>query len=373
MASAKFSLAPCVALFFACALPAMGQLSHSDPDPLARIRDAAKSNVLACSATGETLCEQVAPKIVASAEGDSPLADNLKLLIDAAKSQATDATKEPISIGWAVQAFRDANVEVRTENNDGTANSSQGNPHDWETVVAEIRGREKPEEWVLLAAQLGAPVPSLEQAYNAALVIEAARDIQLTGIHPRRSIRFVLFGNEERRIDGASSYVRAHSDQLNHASAIVIFGAAANPVTGFALNGRHDIEPGVREALQPIYAMGVTHHTFDAPLEKYSLDFILEGIPTLVAPQPESSSRVTDIVAAARQADKIDIRELKRNTAIAAVAVFGIAERAEPLGPRQSRGEIESLLKASGLEQQMKSAGLWPLWESGERGRMPSQ
>ena len=61
----------------------------------------------------------------------------------------------------------------------------------------------------------------------------------------------------------------------------------------------------------------------------------------------------------------------KVNTAIAAVTAFGVAERAEPLGPRQSRGEIESLLKTSGLEQQMKTAGLWPLWESGERGRMP--
>jgi len=29
------------------------------------------------------------------------------------------------------------------------------------------------------------------------------------------------------------------------------------------------------------------------------------------------------------------------------------------------------LLKTTGLDQQMKTAGLWPLWESGERGRMP--
>ena len=69
--------------------------------------------------------------------------------------------------------------------------------------------------------------------------------------------------------------------------------------------------------------------------------------------------------------DKVDFTELKRNTAIAAVTVFGIAERAEPLAPRQSRSEIDSLLKATGLEGQMKSASLWSLWESGERGRMP--
>ena len=64
------------------------------------------------------------------------------------------------------------------------------------------------------------------------------------------------------------------------------------------------------------------------------------------------------------QPDKLD-------TAIAAVTAFGIAERTAPLGPRQSRAEIGALLKTSGLEQQMKTAGLWPLWESGERGRLP--
>jgi hypothetical protein len=53
------------------------------------------------------------------------------------------------------------------------------------------------------------------------------------------------------------------------------------------------------------------------------------------------------------------------------VTAFGVAERAAPLGPRQSRAQIESLLKTSGLEQEMKIAGLWPLWESSERGRLP--
>lgn len=372
MALAKFSVSLCVALLFTGALPALAQLSPAEPDPLARIRDAAKTNIQACPATGETLCEQVAPKIVANAEGESPLAGNLQLLIDGVKNQTLMTSGEPVSVAWAIQAFREAKVEAHTEKANVPVKGSPGDSPDWEAVVAEIRGREKPDEWVLLAAHLGLRTPSLDEAYNAALVIEAARDIQLPGIRARRSIRFVPFGNGYHRMDGAWDYVRMHRNELGHASAAVIFSAAANPVTGFALNGRHDIESGVREALQPIYAMGVTHHSFDTPLEKYDLDFILEGIPTLLAP-PETNRQVNDIVSAARQADTKDIQELKRNTAIAAVTAFGIAERAEPIGPRQSRAEIESLLKASGLEQQMKTAGLWPLWESGERGRMPGQ
>ncbi len=122
--------------------------------------------------------------------------------------------------------------------------------------------------------------PGLEVAYNAVSVIEAARDIQLTGIHPRRSIRFVIF------VPGDFSsfpYIQAHRDELDRASAAIILSAGSSPLTGFALNGRHDLEAGVREALKPIDAMGVTYHTFDAPLDRYSLGFLLQGIPTLLA------------------------------------------------------------------------------------------
>src|ERR1700693_6383756 len=102
MVSAKFSGQLCIGLLFACALPALAQLSPSDPDPLARIREAAKSNVQACSATGETLCEQVAPKILGNAQGDSPLAGNFRRLSKDEKGHKTRASKEAASIAWAV-------------------------------------------------------------------------------------------------------------------------------------------------------------------------------------------------------------------------------------------------------------------------------
>lgn len=359
-----------LAIFLAACVPATAQLSPAEPDPLTRIRDAAKTNAPACSANGETLCEQVAPKIVANAEGDSPLPGILRRLRDAVKHRTPSSSGEPLAVDWASEAFREANVEVHTEKNKAYVHDSSSSSHEWEAVVGEIRGRQKPDEWVLLGTHLDSSGPSLDQAYNAALVIEAARDIQLLGIRPRRSVRFVLFGNGLHRMDGAWDYVRGHRDELDHLSGVLIFSAAANPVTGFVLNGRHDIEAGVREALEPIYAMGITHHTFDAPLDRYTLDFILQGTPTLLAPSQEPTNRLTDFVAASSSMD-LDIPALKRNAAIAAVAAFGLAERTEPIGRRQSRAEIDLLMKTTGLEEQMKTVALWPLWETGERGRMP--
>ena len=62
---------------------------------------------------------------------------------------------------------------------------------------------------------------------------------------------------------------------------------------------------------------------------------------------------------------------MKLNAAIIGVTAFGIAEQAERFGPRQSRAEIEAMLKQTGLDQQMQLIGLWPLWLKGSRGRQP--
>jgi hypothetical protein len=359
------------ALFLAGLLPACAQLSPAEPDPLARIRDASKTNVQACSATGETLCEQVAPKIIANAQGDSPLAQNLRRLTEALKQRTKGPDEEPPSVTWALTAFRDAGVEVHREQFLVAPKHPKGGVA--EIVVAEFRGREKPNEWVVLGADLD-PSDSgsigMEEACNAALLVEAARDIQLTGVHPRRSLRFVLFGGESQGMTGPWAYLKGHRNELDRASAAILFAAAANRVNGFVLNGRRDIEPGIRETLKPIESMGVSRLIFDAPFDAASIDFLLEGLPTVIVTGGKAQNLKVDSNEST-SLDNVNIEELKRNTAIAAVTVFGIAERSEPLGARKSRAEIESFLKTSGLDDQMKSADIWPLWESGRRGRMP--
>jgi hypothetical protein len=67
----------------------------------------------------------------------------------------------------------------------------------------------------------------------------------------------------------------------------------------------------------------------------------------------------------------VDLRELKLNTALAALTAWGVADRAEPLGKQLSRSELDALVKETGLDQQMKLLGYWDAWQSGERGRKP--
>jgi hypothetical protein len=357
--------------FFIGEICAAAQLPGAPPDPLARIRDAAKSNVEACSATAETLCEQVAPKIIANAQGDSPLAENVRRLAREIHEGKIGSPAEAVT--WAVAAFRAAGVEAHAEENNVPAAGLESAPRVQDAVVAEIRGREKPDEWVLLGTRLNFQSPdAVNIACNASLIIEAARDIVLTGIRPRRSIRFVLFIGADQNMLGSWPYLRAHGDELDRDRAAIFFLGGANRMTGYMLNNRRDIEAGLLEAMKPIKSWGVDHNTLTVrglgSMDNF--DFLLEGVPTLIADQVGTFfMRTVPIFADAL--DKLDLQQLKRNTAIAAVTAFGVAERAEPLGPRKSRAEIESFVKTMGLEEEMKIAGLWPLWESGARGRLP--
>ncbi len=267
---------------------------------------------------------------------------------------------------WAENAFRAADADdVHVEEVTGAAGGKQVN------VVAEIRGREKPSEFVVLGSRLPSDAHPADDpqsdACNAALVIEAARDIHLTGLRPLRSIRFVLFAADENDGTlGSREYVQTHRAELDHTIAAVIFERGCGRVDGFSFGGRHDIEPGVREsfAVAPIGSWHIDRHTYDAPWGDDNLDFLLEGVPTLLA------DREADKPQRAGDADT-DLDVLKHNSAIAGVLAFALAEHPATLGPRQSRAEIAELLKKSGLEEGMKTANIWPDWQRGQHGRQP--
>jgi hypothetical protein len=356
-----------LAFFLTACMPAAAQLTPAEPDPLARIRDAAAGSVQACSATGENLCEQVAPKIIANAQGDSPLAENLRRLKETLAEKSGSVSEEH-AVAWAMAAFRQAGLEPHVEkyaNPKGGADSQIN-------VVAEYRGREKSDEWVLVGAHLGQQTSASDGGDNscdAASVVEAARDISLTAMHPKRSIRFVLFTGNESATPSSWAYLRSHRAELDRARVAILVHSNCQRVTGFWVNGRHDLESGLREAMKPAESLEANRLEFDATAKTDDLDFLLEGLPTLSARPLQPGS--DDSASPGREAANVDLADLKRNIAVVAVTAFGVAERTAPIGPRQTHVEIQSLLIATGLNAQMKSTEAWKQWESGERGRLP--
>jgi carboxypeptidase Q len=246
-------------------------------------------------------------------------------------------------------------------------------PTESENVVGEIRGREKPDEFVLLGAHLDSwelGTGALDDGCNVAMLIDAARIIHASGTIPRRSIRFAFFTGEEEGMLGSAAYAHAHRGELDRMIAAVIFDSGVGRIIGYSLGGRKDIEPAVRDALQPLRTFTPLNFTFDAGMDTDNFDFILEGVPTLEANQ-EPANYMLNYHAASDTFDKVDFKELKRSVAISAITAFALADREDRIGPRQSRAQIEQLFQQTGLDKEIKDAGFWPLWEKSERGREP--
>ena len=238
-------------------------------------------------------------------------------------------------------------------------------------VVAEIRGSEKPDEFVVLGAHLDSwelGTGALDNGCNAALVIDALRAIKASGLKPRRSIRFILFSGEEEGLIGSRAYAVAHRNELDKAAGVVIFDAGTGKTTAFSTGGRKDVIPAAQSMLASLQQFGVTGAVATAESGTDHFDFMLEGVPTFVADQDEANY-LENYHATTDTFDKVDFAQLKKHVAEATELTFALANAADRIGPRLNRAQVDQTLHETHLDQELKDMGMWDEWANGKRGR----
>jgi hypothetical protein len=246
-----------------------------------------------------------------------------------------------------------------------------GGPAQSPNVIAELRGTEKPDEVVVLGAHLDSwdlGTGALDDGVGAAQVIDTLRTIKASGLHPKRTIRFILFSGEEQGLLGSRAYVTAHRAEMDNIVAMIAYDDGNGRMTGFSLGGRKDIAGAVKNLIAPLKGYDATTLTFDLTSDTDHFDFLLEGVPTLYANQVEANYLI-NYHAMSDTFDKVDLPELKKLVAESAVATFAIADSTQRIGPRIHHAELEKLLKETHMDESMKMSGAWKDWESGERGR----
>jgi len=247
-----------------------------------------------------------------------------------------------------------------------------GGPIQTTNVVAELRGSEKPDEFVVLGAHLDSwelGTGALDNGCNAALVIDALRAIKAAGERPRRSIRFILFSGEEQGLLGSHAYVAAHRSDLDKAAGVVVFDAGSGKVTGFSVGGRKDVLPTDAKLVRPLKQFDAYSLTTDMQWGTDHFDFMLEGVPTFVANQREANYLI-NYHASSDTFDKVDIDQLKKHVAEAAALVAGIADYPGRLGPRLTHAQIEQTMVESHFVDLMKTFGMWEAWQQRKLGRV---
>ena len=120
-------------------------------------------------------------------------------------------------------------VTIQFELHNTTSGPTQVN-----NVVAEIRGSELPDEWIIIGAHLDSwdfGTGAEDNGPGSASVLEVARAIAAAGKAPRRSIRFALWGGEEEGLLGSYAWVQAHLSEMVRSS--VDFPAPFAPMTAW--------------------------------------------------------------------------------------------------------------------------------------------
>jgi Zn-dependent M28 family amino/carboxypeptidase len=248
-----------------------------------------------------------------------------------------------------------------------------GPSYDAQNVVAEIRGKEKPEEIVLLGAHLDSwalGTGAEDNGVNAALVIDVARAFRELALQPRRTIRFVLFTGEEQGMWGSAGYVERHKAELDRHAGVVIFDVGSGRTNGFSLTGRPELRPGVARALALYPKMGPSAHTLEGFDGTDNFDFLLSGVPTYVADQ-DPAPYLPNYHAESDVPDRMNAKEARRNAGIAAVLVWGLANSPGAIPRRQTRSEVDALLVKTKLVEQMQGFDQWEDWKAGRRGFPP--
>lgn len=153
-------------------------------------------------------------------------------------------------------------VKVRLE-----LGASYGDPYTSHNVIADIRGEDEPDEYVLISAHLDSwdlSPGAQDDAAGVAIVMETARRILERDERPRRTIRLVLFAAEEIGLLGAQAYADAHARAVDrhHVGSESDFGAGE--VYEFSARVRDDAWPLARAIGAELAPLGIEMGERDA-------------------------------------------------------------------------------------------------------------
>ena len=200
-------------------------------------------------------------------------------------------------------------------------------------VVGEIRGSEKPEEIVLVGCHFDSWDPGTgasDDAVGCIVTWEAARLMKKLNIRPKRTVRVVLFTNEENGLRGGNGYRDAHaSEAANHVFALEsdsgVFAPARLGFTGSEAARR--IVAEIATLLSPIGMQDVVPGGGGADIGPIAT---LGKVP-MMAYSGDPAKYFTIHHTPADTVDRIEPQEVSRAAASIAAMVYVIADMPQSL------------------------------------------
>ncbi len=229
-------------------------------------------------------------------------------------------------------------------------------------VVAEIRGSERPDEWILIGAHLDSwdfGTGAQDNGAGTVSVLEVARAMMMLGKALRRSVRFALWGGEEQGLLGSYAYTQAHKSELGNCVVVLNTDNGSGRPKGWKVEGRKDLKDAMQSWSDGLLkdlsggdlSMEMTYDTDHGP-------FVLQGIPALdlwvdLSKYFEVHHKSSDTI------DKVDMLDFKAGEAIVAVTAYAVAQSDKPIAPHIDHAAVGEILKDAKLEELLEHVGVW--------------
>ncbi len=205
-------------------------------------------------------------------------------------------------------------------------------------VVGELHGSTNPEEIVIISGHLDSwdvGQGAHDDGGGCIIAIEAINVLRKLNMIPRRTIRVVLWTNEENGLRGGKAYAREHEAELpNHVVAIESDSGVFHP-TGYSVENEdpEKQEIGARQLrdimrlLAPLGPMKITTGHSGADVGP-----MRQGGVMLMGHRVEGSKYFDYHHTAADTIDKVDPEELSKNVASLATVAYILADMPDRLG-----------------------------------------
>lgn len=246
-------------------------------------------------------------------------------------------------------------------------NTFTSGPVETANVVGEIRGRENPEQILVVGAHLDSwdlSEGTTDNGSGVCTVLGAAEAIKRSAQVPRRTIRFVLFTGEEQGLDGSFAYIKQHEAELPNHLGDLVLDEGQGPVKNFQLGGRNDLietfEPFAKSVadIRPVKVNDKIESGTD------TLPFSIVGLPGINMNQDSPEYKFTHHSAAdALDAQKPDV--LTQNATLMALTAFWIADRPERFAAPWPPERTAKMLRDQGEYEELKAFGLWKYGDLG--------
>jgi hypothetical protein len=212
-------------------------------------------------------------------------------------------------------------------------------------TVGEIRGRDKPDEFVVVGAHLDSwdlAQGTTDNGTGTSIVLEAARLLAHSGVQPRRTIRFVLFSGEEQGLHGSKAYVKQHQDEMARTSMCLVHDTGTGRITGLGLQGRAKVKAILEPELVALKDLGITDINLRSMGGTDHLSFEQAGVPGFAFQQDMSEygythHTQTDTFDKAKEAELIQGAQAMAVVALRAANLPELLPREKPARQRPGR------------------------------------